>query len=347
MDPLASALERSPELFPFDLDPATDQATLIRLTEADYQRASFLDGRILTPQTPRRAVPWPHLEAAVAAAPLAETAGYIFHIGHVGSTLVSRLLGAHARVFAVREPAILRTSAEMCFEPEAPARQPTGSEGDQLLGTILKLLSRTFHPEQRAIIKATSFVSELAAPILVRRSRPKAIFMFVPAETYLATILGAPNSPREARLLAESRLRRIHARIGGEHWRVAELRQGELVAMSWACEMTALAAAADEARERVVWVNFNRFLESTAASLRSAACHLGVEATELEVETILSGPALRQYAKAPEFPYNPAVRDQVLNQARKDQAPEIAHGLSWLDRAGTQSAAISTVLALR
>lgn len=337
MDPLATSLARSPELFPLDLDPTTDQVSLIRLTEADYRRASFLDGRILTPHTLRRAVPWPQLQAGVAAAGLAETAGYIFHIGHVGSTLLSRVLGAHPGIFALREPAILRTVANSCW---------SGAELDRRLGPVLKLLSRSFRPHQRTIVKVTSFVSELATQILSRRSQPKAIFMFVPAETYLATILGAPNSPKEARMLAESRLRRLHVRIGEERWRRAQLSEGEMVAMSWACEVTALAAAAEEAAGRALWLNFDNFLEVPATSLASVFRQFGIPSEPAEIDSILSGPDLRGYAKAPEHAFDSTLRSEILNQARKDHRKEIARGLAWLDCAGKGSSVIGHVLTL-
>jgi hypothetical protein len=342
MDPLATSLESSPELFPFAFEPTTDQVTLIRLSEADYRRASFLDARVLNPLTVRRTVPWLQLEAAVAATRLEQTASYIFHIGHVGSTLLSRLLGAHRQVLALREPAILRTFAQMRLQPTTLPRWAE-AEFERRLGTILNLLSRTFRPEQHAIIKATSFVSELAAQILALPGLPKAMFMFVSPETYLATILGAPNSPKEARLLAESRLTRLHMRTGQHRWGITESSEGEMVAMSWACEMTALAAAAEEARERVSWLNFERLLEDPAACLTSAFRHFGI-AAEADLETILSGPELRRYAKAPEHAYGPVLRNEILEQSRREHAGEIARGLAWLDLAGKQSAAITAAL---
>src|SRR3954463_163226 len=163
MHPLADNLERSPELFPLVWDPATDEVTLIRLTEVDYRQASFLDARILSPRTPRRLLAWQDLPAAAAAALRREAENYIFHIGHVGSTLLSRMLGAHPQVFALREPAILRTLAHVHSIPD---RSCPPLQSDERLSVVLKLLSRTFRPEQRAIVKATSFVSELAVPIL-------------------------------------------------------------------------------------------------------------------------------------------------------------------------------------
>jgi len=333
MESLAASLAPSPELFPLAFDPATDQVTFIRLSEAEYRQASFLDARLLTPRTLRRTLPTPEIQAAVAAAALSETANYIFHLGHVGSTLLSRLLGAHPHIFALREPAILRTFVQMRFDPPRAGFRWADAEIDDWLDAVLKLLSRTFSREQRALVKATSFVSELAKPILARQSRPKAIFMFVGAETYLATILSAPNSPKEARLLAESRLARLHGRIGEVRWRLPELSEGETVAMSWACEITALSEAAKAAREQVLWLNFDEFLDSPARWLGAAFAHLGIEATSAQVDTIVAGPEMGRYSKAPEHIFDAKLRRVLLRNARRDHAMQIENGLRWLKEA--------------
>src|SRR5579864_7209099 len=113
MNDLAAELGRSPELFPFALDLPGDSVAFIRLNRSDYERASFLDARMLMPQTSSRALPWPQVAAAIHATQLRERCGLIFHIGHVGSTLLSRLIGSHPGVFCLREPAILRTFAQL------------------------------------------------------------------------------------------------------------------------------------------------------------------------------------------------------------------------------------------
>jgi hypothetical protein len=330
LDPLTQAIACSPELFPLALDLATDQVTLVRLAEADYAGASFLDERMLGKRIFRRTVPWQYLEEA-AASLRTDNAGYIFHIGHVGSTLLSRLLGQHPRVFALREPAILRTFAQI--SSGFPTGHWTEKEFDSRLGAALQLLSRTFQPDQRPVIKATSFVSELASRILARASAPKAIFMFVPAETYLATILGAQNSPTEATALAPNRLARLQGRIGQQPWALSQLSLGEIVAMGWACEMSALAAAAAAAPDRALWLNFNRFLEDPAGALSSVLDHLKIEATPGEIDALLAGPELRRYSKAPEHDYDASLRHAVLERGRRQHVGEISRGLDWLQKA--------------
>ena len=82
------------------------------------KQASFLDARIFTRGQANRTLPWPEVESAIKASQLAEGCGFIFHIGHVGSTLLSRLVGAHRGAFSLREPAILRTFAQLKVSPK-------------------------------------------------------------------------------------------------------------------------------------------------------------------------------------------------------------------------------------
>ena len=340
MNPLTEHLARSPAQFPLALEPARDLVSFVRLSEADYANASFLDGRILTPAARLSHAPFADVAQAVSETALMESAYFIFHTGHVGSTLLSRLLGAHAGVFALREPELLRTLAQAWSEP--PPRWDR-ARLEAALGVFLKLWSRTFRAEQRSVIKATSFVSEMAPQILARSSQPRAIFMFVPPESYLATILGAANSPAESRMLAPSRLKRLNARLGTD-FTLANMSMGEIVAMSWACEMTALAAAAQSAGGRVHWLDFDEFLVAPDPSLAACFTHLGFAAPASQVTQILSGPIMSRYAKAQEYQYDSELRREVLNQARIVQAGEILRGLNWLEQASATATQLRYVL---
>jgi hypothetical protein len=344
MDGLAESLGRSPELFPFVLDVGKDTLSLIRLTQSDYQKASFLDRRILTPRTIGRTLPWRQVAISIEEAKLAQTCNFIFHIGHVGSTLLSRLLGAHPGVFALREPQILRLFAQIRSEPETQARVWSDDDFHQRLDGCLKLLSRAFEADQNALVKATSFVSELACTMLAGSSLPKAIMMFVAPESYLATILGGPNSRQETKVLTPSRLRRLNRRVGREAWRLASLGEGEAIALGWACEMSALAEAAQLAGKRAFRLDFDRFLDDPKSHLAAAFLHLDIDANNRELRAILEGPEMQRYSKAPEHAYDAALRRTVLNEARATYAVEIARGLAWLDKAAAEFAPVRDAL---
>lgn len=334
MNALQASLARSPEQFPFSLDPRGDLISFLHLTQSDYDSASFLDNRVLTPQTHLRPLLWQQVSAAIESANLKERCSFIFHIGHVGSTLISRLIGAHPCVLALREPMLLRTFAQVQIDPAVELNWNDRDFAARLTAT-LKLFSRTFDQRQLAIIKASSFVSELSARLMARAAAPKALMMFVSPENYLATMLGGPNSRVEAGTLAPSRLRRLHLRIGTEAWQGNSLSEGENLALAWACEMSALAQAASAAGGRALWLNFDQFLADPSRLLKIFH-HFDIDAHDAQVSAIVSGPHMRRYSKAPEYAYDAALRTEVLNEARALHGAEIRRGLKWLEQAAAR-----------
>lgn len=345
MNDLQESVARSPQLFPYSMDLGSDSVSFIHLAKADYEKASFLDPRVLNPQTSARSVPWAEIARAIDAAQLKERLGFIFHIGHVGSTLLSRLIGAHSCAFSLREPMLLRGFAQLKNEPRlAPAAW--GNDGfEARLTCTLRLFSRTFEERELPVVKASSFVSDLSETLLSRASSPKAIMMFVSPESYIATILGGPNSRQEAKVLTPGRLQRLQRRVGCEPWRAEQLSEGETLALGWACEMSALAQAAESSAARLLHVDFDQFLINPT-SLLDIVRHFDIDATAAETQAILGGPDMRRYSKAPEYAYDAALRLQVLKEARALHAPEIHRGLAWLDRAAKEWPAIGRAMAL-
>lgn len=343
MNGLAALLGHSPELFPYVLDVPTDTVSFIRLSEAEYERASFLDARLRTAQMHHKAVPWVQVAPAIAEARLTERCDFIFHIGHVGSTLLSRLMGAHAGAFALREPQILRTFAQIRAAPALPHGW-TDTDFAARLDGCLKLLSRTFHARQRAVIKATSFVSDLAAQLLARAASPKAVMLFVSPETYLATIFAGPNSRKEAQIMTPSRWQRLNRRAGTTICDLAKLSEGEAIALGWACETAALAQAAHGRAEQILRLDFDGFLEDPARLCLAALLHMGISATADEAAAIVGGLHMERYSKAPEFAYDADLRLSLLTEARAAHGAQIRRGLQWLEISASAHACVRDAL---
>ena len=329
-------LRASPELFPLAIDPVTDRVELRMLPPVEYEKASFLDARLTVP--PVLVVPFAELAAAARGLPVA--CDWIFHVGHVGSTLLSRLLGTHPSVFSLREPAALRTFAQAELEGSPWTRAELFARLDVFLG----LYSRTWGAEQRALVKATSLVGELADDLLARAAGARALMMTVRPEVYLATILGGPNSRVELRMAAPARLARLRRRLGERGWALDRLSEGELAAMSWACEMAALTAAATRHPGRAAWIDFDAFLADPRTGLGAALAALGRTAAPGEVERMAGSAYLQRYSKAPEYAYGPQVRDEVLATARREHGDEIRRGLRWIEAAAAAAPALAPVL---
>ena len=302
------AIAASPSLFPLAWDERVQSVQMVRLTEADYAAASFLDARLLNSDMRVAWVPWRELEPAAAGLPM--RCDFIFHVSHCGSTLLSRLLGTHPAVFSLREPQILR--------------QPVIEHLDTFLG----LWSRTFHPGQRALIKATSFVSERAEDLLARVPDSRALLMFISVRTFLAALLDGAMSDIESQ--TASRWERLQRRLN--HAALPPASPGEVVAMSWLCEMLALSAAAERFHDRTHWIDFDSFLATPAAGLIRGVEHLRNAAPPSLVEEVLAGPLMQRYAKKLEAGYDAALRRKLLQQAEAKHGSEIQQGLLWLSR---------------
>ena len=344
MDALSRSLKTSPELYPHTLDVVSDAVGLMRLSESALRAASFLDARALAPGAALQWVAWPQLQAAVDQAGLGERFGFIFHLGHVGSTLLSRLMGAHPSVLSLREPLPLRTLAQMALDMEAPESLWGAAGWEARASAFLQLWSRSFAPDQLSIVKATSFASGLAGRLLTRASHPRAVVIYSRPEPYLATVLGGPNTHLDIRASAADRLKRLHRMLGGPRWRLHELAYPEIAAMSWAAEMTCLNAAAWAAPGRILWLDFDRLLLRPQACLAAAFAHFDRPVSPEDTAAIVAGPDMRRYSKAPEHAYDAGLRGRVLDEARRLRGREIAQGLAWLDGAAAECAPIAAAL---
>ena len=328
----------SPALYPLALDAAVERVLFVRLDEAAYRAASFLDEQILGDVGPGRWIVWGDLQAALPAA--GPECDFIFHIGHVGSTLLSRLLDHSPQVFGLREPAVLRTLAQA---------ELAGMGGEVLAertAKFLRLWSRTWRAGQKTLLKATSFTAEIAPLLLRLQPSARAVLMFVQPSVYLATILAGEASRQELRINAPMRLARLHRRLGGKVWRLESFSEGETAAMSWACEMLALAGVAADFPGRGLRLDFETLLENPADQLVRCLEHLYGGAPDADVAAMVASQDLTRYSKAPEYAYDAVLRWRVLAQASREHGAEIRRGMDWLAAAAQSRAAVADAVRL-
>lgn len=303
--------QASPALYPLRFSPDGLSVQLLRLDEAAYRRASFLDARLLEQGVAAQWRAWRDLAAEADAPPRAD---FIFHQGHVGSTLLSRLLGEHPAIFSLREPALLRELAQGRWQDRAPA--------------LLARLSRTWSARQTAMIKATSFVSSLGRDLL-QETGGRALLLTATPPAYLRTLLAGEASRYEAESLAEGRRVRLERRLGTA---VAAEGLGERLALGWLTEALALSDLQDGFPGRTLWLDFDRLLDQPRAALEAALRHLHADPAELDLDALLQGPILRRYAKAPEHAYDADLRRALLDEAGRRHADEVRRGMAWLQR---------------
>ena len=183
----------SPALFVHEIRPDKGVALVIEADRNFYRNAVFLDQRVLNQKSKGAWVPldllWRHVDAGSGGriAP----ASFIFHTGHSGSTLISRLLDEVPNVLGIREPLPLRTMAVGFNGRES---LPKGAF-DEAFRRTYQLLVRRFSPEQQVIIKATSMCNNIAHLLLRQNSANRGLLLFVKLEVYLANMLGKKETP--------------------------------------------------------------------------------------------------------------------------------------------------------
>jgi len=335
-----AALAATPKWLVFDLDPATDRATLLALDESAYRAASFLDQRAIPPGARLVEAPWSEIAAAIPEASRRD-AQFIFHIGNVGSTLISRLLGELPGGFALREPLLLRTFFDQ-LDPDLSTGW-SAQEAAARLDVLRALLSRTFRPEQRSVVKATSFTAEIAARVVPEGSR--ALFLFASAPHYLANILAGQNSRETLERLGPTRLRRLRRRCPGLSLDLGTTSDARKAALGWACEMTALVENARQLPAGTVkWLDFDQFLAEPAVHLEHIADHFGLDLDVQAAGRLVSGPLMRRYSKALEYDFSPRDRQEILAEAHRRHGVAIRDALVWLNELAARYPAVAAAI---
>jgi hypothetical protein len=334
MSDLLAELGVGPELYPFAFDPGRDAVFFIRMAAADYRRASFLDERLLTPETRGQWVPFADVARAMAAPSASRPLHFIFHSGHVGSTLLSRMLDETGRVLSLREPLPLRTMAE--------AYDGGRSGLDERQELLLRLWGRGFGDTEAVVLKATSTAARLGSKLMALRGTSKAVTLNVTAESYLATILAAENSAVDLNAHGPERVHRLSRILNVMPPRPTNL--GELAAMSWLVERLTQDDLLHAFAGRILPLDFDALLQETGPTLSKVLAHLEIITTPDEVAAIVSGPVLVHYSKAPEHAYSANLRADRLAEARRLYSAEIRAALTWLEQLGQQHPRVAAIL---
>lgn len=328
-----AALDREPGVFLHQVDLPGRRALLVDLPEADLRRASFLDQRALAGA--RRDGGWVPLESVLAQGDaLAGRAPHaIFHIGHCGSTLLSRLLDHLPGVLGLREPLPLRSLAEACEAQHQPTSPWSPAQVDRLLAAVLGLLDRRFDGVRHVVVKATSSCNALAAPWLLRHPRARAVALRVPLRAWLATILKSPEATADALRFAPARLAALHAILGDDALRLHQHGLGEVLALGWIAESARFANLAADAgiAPRLLPLDFEALLADPRGVLAQVATHLGVEAPAATLDAACAA-ELGRYAKATEHAYSPADRAADLAESQRRFGAEIEAGVALARR---------------
>lgn len=316
-----------PRYFPHTLDIAARRVLMLDLPVDTYVAESFLDDRLFQAGPRGGWLGEDEFLAIAGTLPVPEKApGFIFHVGHCGSTLVSRLLAAMG-AFPVREPVPLRVLADARCEADRPWDPLGEARYRALINAFVRSWSRRPDGAATTIVKATSLSSGLAPDLMAAAPQAPALALRITLNDYLAALL-APDEP-SADLMrgARVRLSRLAALCGEDPGvRLHALSPGELAALSWLAEAATLARLTQSEPDRVMALDFETFLSGSGETLHTIAVHFGLPASQEDAERAIASPLMSRYSKSPDHGFTPDDRAALQAESAARNAGEIAKG---------------------
>lgn len=321
VNPPAQELLEDPQWLLFDLQISQRKALWLRLNEQDLAAASFLDQRVLAQAQSKLRTP---LEWLAEVPQRTQPLRWVFHCGHVGSTLLSRLLqSASTRV--LREPQVLRTLAAARREAQFPWSPWSVSDWwQQWAAPSLQLLARHRSDEQGTLIKATSSTSHLLPDILQQRSEDRAILLAAPLDLYLAAFQISASAQQDLQAFAPARWQTFQGWCGRPLPSLDRMKPAQISAMSWLVTVAPLVRALQAHPERCQALDFAQLMDAPRACAQDCAQHLHWP------EPPHLSPWLNHYAKDPSQRYNSAQRWQQLSAARELLVNQAEGLMAWL-----------------
>ncbi len=328
------------DIFPHSLNLINDNVLLVELSADEIRAASFLDQRVLQQTTRGTWIAWQAIADIFEKTPFGNPPSYIFHVGHCGSTLLSRLLQRLEATQSLREPLPLRVLAQDL----ADAAEGRSFLSHESLLERLQVLSKMWsRGADHTVVKATSICTDLLPAIRSVVPGARFVFVFNRPETHITTLLAGENALQDLKGFAQIRLQRLKQATGLELV-LHELNPGQLAALSWLSETVSAVSSLDAQAGDILPLDFEVFIAQPAETLRSTADFLGIATDSGNIESAIQSDVLRTYSKAPEHEYNADTRAAILANSRSAFSGEIRDAMTWMDGLAADSELVASSL---
>lgn len=323
-NPSPEQLLSDPNYLLFDLQLPQQKALWVRVNPGLLKEASFLDQRVLPKVEARVRTPLDWLKHQDSITVGQRRLRWIFHCGHVGSTLLSRLLDSE-QTRVLREPQVLRKLATSRLEASTSQAPWTPDQWwHSWAAPSLDLLSRHEDEEQGVLIKATSSTAHLMSDILQRRQQDLSIALAMPLDLYLAAMSLSPAAQQDIQGFAAGRLQQISSWLQRPVPLPGELNLHQIMAVSWLVSLWPMAQAIENHPDRCRWLGFEKLMTDTKQAAHDAAKQLDWP------EPVAIAPLMNTYAKAPGQQYNSQRRWEQISAARVQLKSISEDLLAWL-----------------
>lgn len=332
-----SDLFTSPRMYPWRIDLISGSALFVEMNEASYRSSRFLDHRIVRPESLAIEVGIDKLLAKFKTEKNDlpnKTMSVIFHTGYCGSTLLSRCIEETSPSIVLREPDPLKSLALQKSELARDIERQ--QEWDQLMRLLVFLWSRTFSPEQRPVVKSTSFCINLMPDLLRLDSRYRAIFLYSPLKEFLLSTVKDPLRSEEARFklqVSAPFTKSLFDKLGPT-LEVDQLSDMQAVALLWCAYVGQYVDLIEkgEYSDQIRAIDFNQLLSQPVVILEIMYEFLGASIPRASIQNITSSDVWSTYSKAKDGQrkFGKWEREANLRLAYKRHEQEIEGVLAWL-----------------
>jgi hypothetical protein len=279
-------------------------AVFVPMDREAYHRSIFLDARISPAPGPATAVPVAALAQGICA-PLPTS--WIFHMAHVGSTLLARALDDRGASLVLREPLALR--------------QLYAGFDERRLAIVAAMLGKRYRADAPTLVKANVPVNFLLPRIAALEPDAPAVLLYLPLRDYLLAILRS-DSHRHW-------LRGVTSFLSADLGDLSALSDAERGAALWLAQVNAFTAAL-AALPNARALDAEQFYARPAHVLEAAAKHLGVPIVPADLAAKVADPLFSTHAKNPALAFD---NDRRLAQRREleaTMAAELDAAEQWL-----------------
>jgi len=315
MNPDAERLLTTPDYHFLAFDG--DSALFLQMDRAAYHRSAFLDRRAQAlSDTPLR-LPLAPLISMIADRSPPRT-GWIFHVAHCGSTLLSRLIDSPESSLVLREPPPLRQLGL------AAAAGDTSRQWRERLGLAHNMAARRFDRERPTIIKANVPVNFMLDELDGNDPESPFVLLHLALEPYLLAVLRTPQHRTWIERITSQLAPTLAGRVGLS----TSASLAERAAALWLAQLRAFQLLL-ASNPLAVSLDAEQLFASPVETALAAADHFG--ATDVDVAANADALA-GHYAKDISKPFDAAASKLRQKEDRIRLSEEIAVSRSWIER---------------
>jgi hypothetical protein len=293
-----------------------DRAIFVPMDRAAYHRSIFLDARISAAAGQAVALPVEAVEQAVRA-PLPTS--WIFHMAHVGSTLLARALDDRHASLVLREPMALR---QLAFRPD-----------DRRLAIVAAMLGKRYRADAPTLVKANVPVNFVLPKLAAVDTHARAILLYLPLHDYLLAILRNDSH--------RNWLRKVTTLLSDYLGDLSALSDAERAAALWLAQVNAFTGtltALPNARA----LNAELFFAEPQGVLNAAATHLGVPIAPVGIAATVAGRLFSTNSKNPTLAFDNMQRVARRHDLERTLVAELDEAEEWIAlRADAPDAALT------